>query len=199
MNESIYAPPQANMHAKADGDTSPPFYVVSMTKYLVLFLATLGMYKIYWHYKNWALYREWQRSRPNGDDDLWPIPRGIFSIFFTHSLFREVKAYGDMEGRELDWNPDALATGVVILAIVGNVLDRCAAKGIGSPMTDTLALVAMIPLLFLYCKVQPKINASCGDEKGAGNSKFTWANWIWIAIGAIFWTLVVIGLTFPTE
>ena len=194
MSDSIYAPPQADLGTTPVDSISAPFYVVSVKKVMVLGLLTLGLYFIYWHYQNWRQYRDWHFARTQEAQGIWPVPRGIFSIFFMHSLFRNVKAYADDNERRIDWEPGTIATILVILTIVGNVLDRLAMRNIGYPFTDILSLLVLAPLLYLYTRVQPVINASCGDPEGDSNSAFTGANWAWIVFGALMWVLILIGI-----
>jgi len=51
MNDSIYAPPKADLSkvdegSGSNGDTS--LYVISLTKLTTLFFVTLGNYQIFW-------------------------------------------------------------------------------------------------------------------------------------------------------
>jgi hypothetical protein len=41
------------------------------------------------------------------------------------------------------------------------------------------------------------INLSCNDARGDSNSKFTKANYAWIAVGALSWLLILIGTVLP--
>lgn len=199
MTESIYAPPQADLGATPVETVNAPFYVVSVKKLIVLGVVTLGLYFIYWHYSNWRDYRDWHRYRDQHDTGIWPVPRGVFLIFFTHSLFRKVKAYADSNNRVIDWQPGTQATILVILSIVSNAVDRAVMRNIGYPYLDILSLALLAPLLFMYIRVQPIINASCDDPDGASNSAFTAANWVWIVLGVLFWALVLFGLTVDPE
>jgi hypothetical protein len=199
MSDSIYAPPQADLNTTPVDSISAPFYVVTVKKMAVLGLLTFGLYFIYWHYQNWRQYRDWQLARTQEKQDIWPVPRGIFSIFFMHSLFRNVKAFADDNERHIDWEPEMVATILVILTIIGNILDRLAMRNIGYPVTDILSLILLAPLLYMYTRVQPIINASCGDPESKSNSNFTVANWIWIVIGALLWVLAIAGTFMDPE
>lgn len=39
-------------------DAEPMFYVVSKRKFTILFLSTIGLYYLYWFYKNWDRYQD---------------------------------------------------------------------------------------------------------------------------------------------
>ena len=81
MQENVYAVPESNLEILPESPRHM-FYVVSKIKFLVLFFATFSLYGVYWNFKNWSLYKNYH------NDDIWPIMRAIFSVFFTHSLFR---------------------------------------------------------------------------------------------------------------
>lgn len=187
--QNVYAPPAAPAPAfglPASGE--PPFYVVSPAKFVVLSLGTVGFYEIYWFYKNWKRYKLFS------GDDVWPVPRAIFAIFFTHSLFRKVDEKLRREGRAYPWSPETCATGYVLLAIAGRVLDRLASKFVGSPLTDFASLGALGLGIVVLLQAQRAINAAAGDPEGAGNSSFGAGNIVALALGLLIWALILFGI-----
>jgi hypothetical protein len=190
MSDNVYAAPLSTLSDPIDASADQRFYVVSTRKMLVLFFMTLGMYQVYWYAKNWIQYR-----RATGDE-LWPIPRAIFAVFFTHSLFHDMASH-DVSGEREEWDSRGAATAMVLLLIAGRVLDRLSWKDIGSPTTDILSLLLLIPIGMLLKKVQLEVNARCGDPAGSSNEKFTAANIVWCVIGAVVWLLAMVGLFLP--
>lgn len=191
---------QTLTESRSDDDVvfgAPTFYVVSRKKLAILYLATFGLYGVYWFYKNWSNYKHCSSDKFNVDRSIWPVARGIFSIFFTHALFREVKAYGRDKAALADWNNESLATQFVLFTISGSVLDRLSAHSIGSPYTDIASLLIMAPLVGLLLSAQHMINVGCGDPDGESNSRLTTANYVWIAIGLIFWIFFIRGFISP--
>lgn len=175
----------------------PTFYVVSRRKLAILFLATFGLYVVYWFYRNWSNYKHSNSKGFNVDRAIWPVARGIFSIFFTHALFGEIKAYGrDKEALD-GWDNESLATQLVLFTIAWNVLDRLSARSIGSPYTDIASLLIMAPVLGLLFSAQRMINIGCDDPAGESNSRLTPANYLWIALGLVVWALVILGFILP--
>lgn len=191
MTDNVYAAPLSNLDEPTAAGTGSRFYVVSTRKLLVLYFITLGLYHLYWNYKNWALHKE------ATGDDVWPVPRAIFSIFFTHSLFHEVAEH-NVTPERAQWNADSKATMMVLLVIAGNILERMASKGLGSPMTDIASIAFLVPTGLLLKKVQSEINARCGDPSGGSNASFSGANIAWCVAGAVYWTLALLGI-FVTE
>lgn len=175
----------------------PIFYVVSRKKLAILYLATFGLYGVYWFYKNWNNYKNCRSDKFNVDRSIWPVARGIFSIFFTHALFREIKDYGRDKAALAEWNNGSLATQLVLFMIVSSGLDRLSYRSIGSPYTDIASILIMAPLLGLLLSAQHMINVSCHDPGGESNSRLTNANYLWIALGLIYWFFVILGFILP--
>ncbi|MCU7915215.1 MAG: hypothetical protein KZQ65_04715 [Candidatus Thiodiazotropha sp. (ex Gloverina cf. vestifex)] len=186
--ENPYAPPNAELENPKD--TSEHFYVVSIQKFTVLFLSTIGLYTIYWFYANWKRYRYAAGYK------IWPIPRAIFSIFFAHSLFDKVQTGLKRRGQEYKWMPSTVATLYVIIAILGNVMDSIAVKGIWSPYSDVLSVLSVFALYFILVKPQRAINLSEGDPGGISNSSFNVVNYVWVGLGLVIWSFVIIGLVY---
>lgn len=187
LTNDVYEPPKSELISEFE-TKSNLFYVVSKTKLSVLYLATLGMYTVYWFYVNWRNYRD------TTGQELMPIPRAIFYIFFTHSLFSEVDSKLKLKNVEFNWAPNLLATNFVILSIAMNIIDRLASKGIGSPTTDLITLGILPFVLIILLKAQEAINLSQDDKYGKSNRSFTVYNYLWIVLGVILWLFIVVGL-----
>lgn len=185
-----YAPPQAVV-----ADTATPatdaFYVVSARKFTLLFFMTCGVYQIYWFYRHWRQYRA------HSGESVLPIVRALFSIFFTHSLTGRIDDVIRQGVHRHRWSPSVIATLVVILQIISNGLERMAARSFGSPTTDVLSLLSLLPLGGALWVIQSAANAACGDPRGRRNAKLTAANYAWIALGLLFWIFALVGLLAP--
>lgn len=187
MSESIYAPPEADVTAPAE-EAQPRYYVVSQTKFLLLSILTLGWYFHYW------IYRNWYQVKMADSEDSWPIARGIFYIFFTHSLFADVDARLRDKDPDYSWSPNLIATTFVLLTIVGRIVDRSLPPEL---MTNEVILASASLLLVLPALLVPAqkaINAACDDPTGSSNSKLTAANYIWLLLGSLVWLFVLLGL-----
>jgi hypothetical protein len=192
---NLYAPPTSEIRAESPAGAlqAHTFYVVSIPKFCVLYVATFGGYGLYWFYMHWQRYRH----TSGRSETIWPVPRAVFSIFFTHALTERIARVLGPGRRDIHWSPRSLATSYVVLAIAGNILDRLAGSGIGSPTTDLMSIVVLAPTAWVLGEIQSAANHACSDPAGSGNARFTWANWIWIALGAALWALVIMGLFMP--
>lgn len=188
MNESIYTPPEADIEVKANADGG--YYVVAPGKFLALTILTLGLYLIYW------FYRQWRSVKERDESSIWPIPRGIFYIFFSHSLFSDINESLGHKGITHNWSPGVAATLVVVVTLLSNILGRLAGQNVGSPFTDVASLVAVPALAYLALPAQKAANAASDDADGSGNADFTGANWVWMILGGLVWALSLFGLYF---
>lgn len=172
------------------------FFVVSTRKLTVLFLATLGVYSIYWFYKQWEAYKDGSDFDSDAGK-MWPVMRALFPMFFVFSLLRRLREEGLHHEEMVRWNTVPMASALTALLLISKALDRAASKSLGSPITDMLALVMLLPLLAYFLSVQDKVNLVCDDPEGAGNARFSKANYAWIALGAVLWLLVILGMLMP--
>lgn len=187
MQDNPYQAPTAPV-ADPGAGTEPEFYVVAARKFLVLMIATLGGYSLYWFWHNW---RQQNRVRKR---DYWPIPRAIFQIFFAHALFAEIRRRLDGAGSTLAFAPQPMAILFVVSSLGSTISDRLAGRNIGSPWTDVLGLLLLIPVTWTLYRAQLAANAACGDADGAGNAHFSAANLFWILLGLAVWLLVLAGM-----
>lgn len=178
---------------------SPMFYVVSKRKFTILYLATLGMYSLYWFYKNWDSYKDkWPYASKVGST-IWPVPRALFAIFFVHSLFRKIKENAVDQPVVAAWSNSIHASWLAFGLLISTVLNRVSAQSVGSPYTDVLSLAMVVPLVFLFIKAQQMINITCGDREGECNDNISGVNIAWIVVGVLMWILVLFGLFIPDQ
>lgn len=189
MTDNIYAAPEAEVLDTGNENSDGPqqFYVVSKRKFLTMYLATFGLYSIYWHFKNWKYQKE------ANDLNIWPIPRGIFNLFFVHALFKNADERITSSGKTWQWNPGMLATAWVVLWLADRVLDRLAQSGAISEMGSLVGVLAMPIMAYIAYQAQCAFNVAENDPSGEANDNFTGANIAWIIIGILIWMLVGIG------
>jgi len=163
------------------------FYIVSQNKFLILFIGTFGLYTVYWFFKHWSKY-----SKSSGEN-IWPIMRGIFSIFFTHSLFALFEMKYKLKTGAAPISINYLATIYVVFAIGCQISSNFSDNGYGNPMTFYLSLLILPVSCWVLYKAQSLANYAGQDVTGESNSKLTGVNYFWLALGAVFWFLVVVG------
>jgi len=204
-DDNIYRPPQADMEAPAPEAlgkpaTSAPFFQTSPVKVAVLSIATFGLYRLVW------FYRQWARRKEHGDD-VSPLARTLFIVFFVYGLFQSVNEEIDlrerleiaqrapsespsMPGKSIaPLQAGLLALLFIGLSLVGYAVGRvqgATALGLGSTM------LSCVPLAIVQKKIN-ELNASLGYDPGEGTA-FTAGSIAALILGALCWIPVVIGL-----
>jgi hypothetical protein len=185
MEESIYKTPKAELELNNSDSEDCLFFPTSGKKLLVLFFSTLGMYSIYWFYKQWSYQRKYMEGKIN------PALRSIFYIFFTHSLFGRIKDASEKKGVSTNINFSALATIYVIAEIVSNGLDRAANKMEYVGFLDYASIATLVILAYPLYAVQKVANKVNGDPEGDLNSIFSVYNYVFIGLGGILWLFII--------
>lgn len=187
MDNTIYDAPTADLN---DAVVAPKheFYVVSTLKFSILFLGTFSLYSVYWFYKNWKMFKDFH------NEDIIPVARAIFSIFFVHSLFAHVDRVIVDKDIEHRWFPSLLATLFILLAIGSAVADAFSNNESSGSIADVISIVMMFPTCFILARAQIAINVSQDDERGTTNSKLGFLNYLWCALGGLIWLLAFAGL-----
>jgi hypothetical protein len=188
VDQNPYAPPVAVVSDVVDINERDRFYVVGARKFFLLYFLTLGLYRFYWSYKHWA------NLRARSGEPMWPVARAIFAIFFMHSLTEEIDHTLKRANVHHAWDPRGLATTWVVMAVASSICDRLAGKEIGSPITDLVAIVLLVPMGLAVWRIQDAANRACGQPDGASNRQFTGLNWFWMVLGGLWWVIVVVGL-----
>jgi hypothetical protein len=167
------------------------FYVVSIRKFAILYLMTVGLYGIYWDYTHWA------RIKRATKGSEWPVARAIFNIFFQHSLVAEIDQRLRRQSVDFQWKPNDWATPIVLVLLLSGVLNRMGARDVGGLWVDLLGFACIPVLVLLRAKVQRAANAACGDPEGRSNAGFGAANILWCVFGGLFWLLALVGTFLP--
>ena len=175
---------------KRDASTphSPEFYVISEKKLFVLSVFTFGLYFYYWSYKNWSIYKKTTRS------DIWPWVRGLFYIFFIHTLYRRADQKIRDHGRSFDFDFEQWATTFVVLTVGLNVLSVLANRMDILPVFRVWVFLGIPLRAYMVQKCQALINFAADDPGGSSNSRFTFSSYSVILTGAVIWGLTFFGV-----
>jgi hypothetical protein len=151
------------------------YFPVSPLKLVVMAFCTLGIYELYWYYKNWCLIKEREKL------DIMPFWRAFFAYFFCYSLFKKIRATAESQNIQKSIAPGLLATGWIITTILWK-------------LPDPYWLVAYFAVFFLLPvqSVVSEIN-HVANPTHARNSNFTGWNIAGVVIGGLLFALVLIG------
>lgn len=168
-------------------------YFAIPPKRLALFsILTLGVYEIYWFYKNWDAIKKAEGLK------ISPLGRAIFAIFYCNSLFKKVLESAKSHGYQNSYSPGWLAMAYILLLLIGKGLGRIDSSDVGLNLVWlVIAISSFIPLL----SVQKAINFNNEKIKGDTDIKrgFSGGEVILIIIGLIWFLLVLWGSFIPTE
>ncbi|HKH49620.1 MAG TPA: hypothetical protein VKM72_33585 [Thermoanaerobaculia bacterium] len=187
--EDIYRPPQADLEIQVPAPSKPlaPFFQTSPLKVTLLSIATFGLYQLYWFHKHWY------RRKAHGEDVV-PLARTIFAVWFAHSLFQSVNrqvehsaqpgpSFSGLAGEPL--NAGLLAVGFFACNMLWRLPDPVSFLGVFS----------FVPLVIAQKRIN-QLHAELGYDTSDGSS-FTLGTITALVVGGIWWVLVVIGSLTP--
>ena len=130
--------------SSAPAPSSPVrFYAISDTKLIVLSILTIGLFEIYWLYKNWWAIRDMEKSK------VVPIGRAIFAVFYSFQLFEKMIKKANDAGYKGYANVGILGGNFIILNILSNLVSR---MHVNSLALDIAGYILVLPssLSLLY-------------------------------------------------
>ena len=184
---------QSEIQTSPPDENETPFFPVSEGKLITLYILSFGLYGIYWFQQNW------KRQQPMMDKKIYPVWRAIFSIFFTHSLFKRIDQQAVHLPQQHKFNANLLATFFVAAIVVSNIVDRLSINtDMAQSITNTTLIITSI-VLFLFsayplAKVQATVNRINNDMLGYLNHKYSVWNYVLIILGTVSWLILAMGL-----
>lgn len=178
--ENIYQAPQSDLGGESEDQGL--FYGVSSAKLIVMSVFTFTFYNFYWFYKNF------NACKKRYDDDSIPVLRTLFSPIFSYSLFTSINSERENADVDKKLYPGFLALIYFVLNASGRVLP--------DPFF-LISLLTFLPLLAANRAIN-ELNAKI-NQAYRPDSQFSWINWIFLILGLIFTTLVIMGLLIESE
>jgi Prokaryotic RING finger family 1/GYF domain 2 len=128
---------------------NPLFFYIPIARLVAMSLLTLGLYEIYWMYRNWKFVKQ------HDNRQIQPFWRAIFGIFFIKSLLSEIK--DDKTATSLlraQFSPGGLAAGWIILTLIGTASSRSP-----DPAARLFGIAISSPAFLFLIPVQRYVNA----------------------------------------
>lgn len=175
---------------EARGGASIEYFAISPKRLALFSVLTLGIYEIYWFYKNWQAIKNAEGQK------ISPFWRAIFAVFFCYGLFKKVLESAKSHAYQNSYSPGWLATAYILLLVIGNGLSRVESYDMGFNLIWLIiAIATFIPLL----SVQKAINFNNEKVKGSPVLKqgFSGGEVTLIVFGVIWFLLVLIGTFSP--
>jgi len=174
-------PPNSRKVKKAE----PWFLSLSATRLILMGVATMGIFSLYWFFKNWKFLK--QRDKLN----IMPFWRSIFGIFFLYDLLSKIR-----DDRELSqWSQARYATGWltagwIITTLIANWMTNAEVVGWIAFMG---ILLASLTILFLLPAQQHIVKVNSRRGVNPVFSAWSLGQWGFLGAGALLWALVGIG------
>lgn len=154
-----------------------PQYVISQSKFVVLSFLTLGLYGVWWMFKSWKFFKEYEK------EDIMPAARAIFSIIFLIPLLNQIQEFAKRAGYTNSYSSGALFAGFLIASLLGR-------------LPDPFWLVSIFSFVFLI----PGFNAMNFALRNTPNvnaieqESFNARQIILMIVGGLFTALVVLAV-----
>ncbi|QWT47082.1 hypothetical protein [Azospira inquinata] len=140
---------------------------------------TLGIYELYWFYKNWVLIKARSNKR------IMPFLRALFAPLWAYSCFKYIKLAANEKGVPA---PSLIG----ILAVFYFILQSLWRLPNPYWLASMLSFVPLIPMNAAALEINKKIEAI-----GSENSKITLWNWVALVGGGALLVFAIIGSFLP--
>ncbi len=151
------------------------YFTASILKLVVMTVCTLGIYELYWFYKNWILIR--QRTGRS----LSPLWRATFAPFWGYALFKDIKKVADENEVENNVWPITQGLAFLFLMMMGFY-------------PGSLSVLSVFGVLALIPANQAAVSVNQRLVRGfQQNDRFTVWNWIAMTAGVLTIGLFVIS------
>lgn len=151
--------------------------IISLNRFIFLSVISFGLYPIWWMFEAWRFFM--QKDKLN----IMPAARAIFAVFFIYPLFNRIQNYAKAQGYTPKFSSAVMCIGFIACSLLVQ-------------LPDPYWLISIGSFLFLIPAFQA-LNYAKQHTQGLKlihMQKFSIPQWILIALGAIFWLLILAAL-----
>jgi hypothetical protein len=151
--------------------------IISLNRFIFLSVISFGLYPIWWMFEAWRFFM--QKDRLN----IMPAARAIFAVFFIYPLFNRIQNYAKAQGYTPKFSSVVMCIGFIACSLLVQ-------------LPDPYWLISIGSFLFLIPAFQALNHAKQHTQglKLIHMQKFSIPQWILVALGAIFWLLILAAL-----
>lgn len=149
-------------------------HIISVEKFVLLSVLTLGLYEVWWMYKAWRFFQQQEKS------DISPAARAIFSLFFLYSLMEKILEYAKEKGYSENYSVIALFLGYIAVNLVGYLPDPFW-------ICCSLSVIVFIPPLKALNYAKSNSKGLLVTEQTSFNTRQT----VLLVIGAFVWGCIL--------
>jgi len=154
--------------------------VMPLGKFIIMCLATFGIYELVWFYKNWTLLKEEKGLK------ISPFWRAVFAPIWIFVLTGKLQMYLKEKNSPSNFSPITIAVLYFVLS---------ASWKMPNPYS-VISYLSFVPVLTLVSAMniywQP-------IDQGLPTKKLTWWQLILVIMGLILFVLAILGSFVPDE
>ena len=167
--------------AANQGAEFPGYFAVSTTKFIVMSVCTLGLYEVFWFYKNW------QRVKEKTGAQMMPFWRAVFAPLWAYVLFDHLRD----QLKEWYIASTLVAGAWALLYLAFQVLSQFEAPvGLLAILSFSALLPANAAMSRINAVQQPPVEL---------NDKIQGWNWLAVALGGVFYLMLALALLGPGD
>jgi len=151
--------------------------LISADKFLVLSIATMGLYTFWWSYKAWRFFQQKDQL------DISPALRAIFGIFFLIPLYKRILHYAREKGYQEHYSP-------VLLFVFGLAFDLLGL------LPDPFWLLSNISILFTLPAFKALLHAMqhATEYRTVSESGYSTRQNVLLGIGVLVWIICLTSM-----
>ncbi len=151
---------------------------ITVSRFVILSIATFGIYNIIWFYRTWKLLREELSLQ------IQPLARAYFSVFFGVSFGKNIQILLEKNSLKTDFDPMFLGISYLLLTLFGGILP--------TPfwLVAFCAFVPLVPFVEALNAYYIKVDGALPEKK------FSPLQQTLIGIGMLGVVLIIIGAFF---
>lgn len=159
----------------------PVFFPVGLWKLGLMSVCTLGIYPVYWSFRNWKLLRD------HDGMEISPFWRSAFYPLWSFSLFRIIRGKARDSGIPVSFSPNGMGLAVVFFNAIVRLPD---------PFW-LLSLLSFVPLVMVQSTVTEinRLHAPLADA----NEELSGKNLLALILGGSMIVLALIASFLPGE
>lgn len=181
-NTNPYEAPKSSVEVQNDrvSQSDAPFFTTSTLKLCLMSMGTLGIYDLYWFYKNWVLIKE------RTGQYLIPFWRAFFSPIWIYSCFKHIKDYATTNNIQNSLPVVPLTIAYIIIQIIAQAPE--------SPLDIIafLGFLVLIPANTLALRINKENNPDF-----INNEDFSVLNWVAVIFGGILFIVLLFATINP--
>jgi len=155
-------------------------FSVSTQKLVVMWVLTMGLYEIYWFYRNWRAIKIQE------DKKLSPFWRAILSVFYCYSLFKRIIRSANEKGHKSKNTPGALTLAYIFFIIISSKAP--------SPY-HLIGNLTIIPIFYVNNAI--RFNNLSINPQYQERQRLTMGEVWFIIFGILFWFVTIADLLTP--